>query len=109
MHDRNIQKLAIEMYKVEHNILPCPITEFITKRDIHYKTRKQTDFERKRQKVLCGSERLRILGPKIWNLIPDDIKLVSSLSSFESRIKIWSIKGCPFRLCKDYIPSLGFP
>ena len=25
MHERNLQKLAIEMYKVKHNILPCPI------------------------------------------------------------------------------------
>ena len=32
MHHRNMQKLAIEMYKVKYNILPCPIAEFISKR-----------------------------------------------------------------------------
>ena len=24
MHDRNMQRLVIEMYKVKHNIFPCP-------------------------------------------------------------------------------------
>ena len=57
IHDRNIQKLAVEMYKVKHDILPCPITEFISKRDNYYNIRKGSDFERKRhKKVLCGSE-----------------------------------------------------
>ena len=66
------------------------------------------DFERKRHnKVLCGSETLRILGPKILDLIPNDIKLASSLCIFKSLIKKWSIQGCPCRLCKDYIPNFG--
>ena len=47
-HDRNMQKLPIEMYKVKYNILPCPIAEFISKREIHYKMREVSDFERKR-------------------------------------------------------------
>ena len=64
MHHRNMQKLAIEMYKIKYNILPCPIAEFISKRDIHYKMREVSVFERKRHKVLCGSETLRILGPR---------------------------------------------
>ena len=50
--------------------------------------REVSDFERKRHnKVLDGSETLRILGPKIWDLIPNDIKLASSLSIFKSLIK----------------------
>ena len=109
IHDRNIQKLAVEMYKVKHDILPCPITEFISKRDNYYNIRKGSDFERKRhKKVLCGSESLRILGPKIWDLVPDEIKLESTLIRFKTRIKKWSIQGCPCRLCKEYVPSLGF-
>ena len=54
-----MQKLAIEMYKVKYNILPCPIAEFISKRDIHYIMREVSDFERERHNtVLCGSETL---------------------------------------------------
>ena len=109
MHDRNVQKLAIEMYKVKHNISPCLITEFITKRDVHYNMREKSDFERKRHnKVLCGSETLRILGPKIWGLIPKNIKVTPSLITFKSLITKWSIQGCPCRICKEYIPNLGY-
>ena len=109
MHDRNMQRLVIEMYKVKHNIFPCPIAEFVTKRNMHYKIRGESDFERKRyNNVLCGAETLRILCPKIWDLVPNDIKLSTSLSIFKSRIKKWSIIRCPCRLCKDYIPNLGF-
>ena len=109
MHHRNMQKLDIEMYKVKYNILPCPIAEVISKRDIHYNMREVSDFERERHNtVLCGSETLRILGPKIWDLIPSDIKLASLLSIFKSLIKKWSIQRCPCRLCSDYIPNLGF-
>ena len=109
MHDRNVQKLAIEMYKVKHNISPCLITEFITKRDVHYNMREKSDVERKRHnKVLCGSETLRILGPKIWDLIPKNIKVTPPLITFKSLITKWSIQGCPCRICKEYIPNLGY-
>ena len=107
MHDRNMQRLVIEMYKV--NIFPCPIAEFVTKRNMHYKIRGESDFERKRfNNVLCGAETLRILGHKIWDIVPNDIKLSTSLSIFKSRIKNWSNIRCPCRLCKDYTPNLGF-
>ena len=109
MHDINIQKLAIEMYKVKNNISPCPIAEFVSKNDINYNMRVKHDFQRKKHnKVLCGSETLRVLGPKIWDLVPDDIKIASSLSLFKSNIKKWSITNCPCRLCKEFIPQLGF-
>ena len=34
MHDRNMQRLVTEMYKVKHSIFPCPIAEFVTQRNI---------------------------------------------------------------------------
>ena len=109
MHDRNMQRLAIEMYKVKYNIVPCPLAEFVTKRDVHYALREESDFERKRHNnVLCGSETLRILGPKIWKQVPNNLKLVESLTIFKTHIKKWSIKSCPCRLCKNYIQNLGF-
>ena len=97
------------MYKVKYNIVPCPLAEFVTKRDVHYALREESDFERQRHNnVLCGSETLRILGPKIWKQVPNNLKLLESLSIFKTHIKKWSIKSCPCRLCKHYIQNLGF-
>ena len=88
MHDRNMQRLAIEMYKVKYNIVPCPLAEFVTKRDVHYALREESDFERKRHNnVLCGSETLRILGPKIWKQVTNNLKLFESLTIFKTHIK----------------------
>ena len=64
MHHRNMQKLAIEMYKVKYNILPCPIAEFISKRDI------TTQSTSGRLRILVPRYGTSYLSPKIWDLIP---------------------------------------
>ena len=54
-----------------------------------------------------GTESLAHLGPKIWAIIPDDFKRITSLKSFKIKIKQWT--NCPCKLCKLYIPGyLGY-
>ena len=53
-----------------------------------------------------GMETLSFLGPKIWLLIPEDIKESKTLIEFKN--KIWKPKGCPCRLCKVYVKNVGF-
>ena len=48
------------------------------------------------------------LRPKIWKLLPDEIKNASSLLVFKSRIKTWTTDNCPCRLCKTFVKDLGF-
>ena len=47
-------------------------------------------------------------GPKLWNLVPDEIKSATPLSVFKSRIKAWANDNCPCRLCKTFVKDLGF-
>ena len=58
--------------------------------------------------VTHGLETLRCLGPKVWGMIPIDIKNSQSLSAFKNKIKKWAPHNCPCRLCKLYLPHLGF-
>ena len=58
--------------------------------------------------VNYGLETLRCLGPKIWKIIPDDIKATASVSLFKRKIKNWTSINCPCRLCKNFIPNLGY-
>ena len=37
--------------------------------------------------VYHGSESILNLGPRIWNLVPDRLKELNSISSFENEIK----------------------
>ena len=40
--------------------------------------------------------------------IPDHIRASKSLESFKSDIENWKPEGCKCRLCKEYIPNLGY-
>ena len=55
-----------------------------------------------------GTDTIINLGPKIWKLVPDKIKNVSSLLVFKSRIKTWITNNCPCRLCKTFVKDLSF-
>ena len=55
-----------------------------------------------------GTDTITNLGPKIWKLVPDEIKNVSSLLVFKSRIKTWTTDNCPCRLCNTFVKDLSF-
>ena len=57
--------------------------------------------------VYQGAETLAHLGPKIWSIVPNDIKKFS-LSKFVKKIRKWKPDKCPCKLCKTYIGGLGF-
>ena len=50
--------------------------------------------------VNYGLETLSSLGPKIWNLIPSNLKGIPSLLIFKKKIQKWITHNCPCRLCK---------
>ena len=58
--------------------------------------------------VYHGSESISNLGPRIRNLVRDRLKGLNSISSFKHEIKKWQPELCSCRLCKTYIPRVGF-
>ena len=50
---------------------------------------------------------LGFLGPKIWEMLPLDLKNSDFLDSFKSEIKNWRPQEWPFRFCKRYIQQVG--
>ena len=109
IHHRNLQKLAIEMYKVKHNLAPEILSNIYVRKQIPYNLRNAPIWATSNIKsVSYGSETLSFRGPKTWNMLPDDIQNASCLNEFKRKIKTWKPTGCTCRLCKTYIPSLGF-
>ena len=47
-------------------------------------------------------------GPKIWALVPDNLKMIKSLKHFKFEIKKWIPVKCPCKLCKIYINGVGY-
>ena len=74
-----------------------------------YNMRNQPTFEVTNVKsVYNGTETISFRGPQIWSLVPESIKCSQSLAEFKNEIKKWKPVGCKCRLCKIYIPKLGF-
>ena len=105
-HHRNIHQLAIEMYKVKYNLSPIFMQELFT----HNPARGKDRFLRPNVKsVTYGDNSLRVFGPIIWNeMLPENLKSCVSLESFKESIKGWIPTNCKCRLCRTYIPRVGY-
>ena len=109
IHIRNLQTLATDFFKESKGLSPTIFSEVFSKRSVQYHLRHASEFSVPNVKsTFQGTESLSYLGPKIWDLVPKELKELSSLSAFKKAIKNWKPKNCPCRLCKKYIQNLGF-
>ena len=86
IHERNIQTLAFELYKVVNGsateIMKVVFPAYPSKFPFHSKNVRTERY---------GIGTLSYLGPKIWHLIPGSIKNASSLKEFKTKIKEWNV------------------
>ena len=109
IHRKNIQALALMMYKVVNNIAPTIVSELFSFSNVNYSLRSGSQFHQpSANTVWNGQETISYLGPKIWNMVPEEMKQKSSLFAFKKEIKQWVRKNCPCWICKKYLPNIGF-
>ena len=109
IHHRNLQVLATEMFKVKNQMAPDILDDIFINRKQSYNLRNNSSFSIRRvHSVYHGTESLSFLGPKIWELVPDDLKESESFEIFKRKIKGWIPTKCPCRLCRVYIQNVGF-
>ena len=110
IHERNIQYLATEAYKVKNGISPVTMNDvFQFGEKCAYELRSGNHLQRANiQTVHFGSESIKTLGAKIWDLIPAEIKASKSLMIFKEKIKNWTSKSCSCRLYRIFIGQVGF-
>ena len=110
VHHHNIQALAIELYKVVNDMSPEVISKvFQVKDTLSYNLRNNSQFLTYAiHSVYNGTESASYLGLKIWEQIPAKIRNKESLDSFKREIKKWKPVDCPCRICKTFMPNLGF-
>ena len=76
---------------------------------IPYDLHENNSFKRRRvNSVLHGTELVSFLGPKMWDLVSNEIKESESLNAFKFKIKRWIPEGCPCRICKTYLGQVVF-
>ena len=109
IHQKNLQKLVTEIYKVKNNLAPelmKEVFEFIEK---PYLLRENEHFKIERiHTSRYGLETPSFIGPKLWKLVPQELKSLKTLEEFKKKIKTWVPENCPCKLCKIYIQHIGF-
>ena len=58
--------------------------------------------------VKYGTETITSLGAKIWKILPNGYKQLTSLSTFKLKIKNWETGKCSCSFGKTYIQQIGF-
>ena len=109
IHTKNLQILMIEMFKTKENINPPFMKEIFRERNITYNLRNNNEFMLPRAKtVTYGTETIKYRGQRLWLSLPQHIKNAQSVNEFKNKIKSWNGAECTCRLCRTFIPQLGF-
>ena len=106
LHHKNIRLLGVELYKVKNDLSTYLMSEIFNLKNIAYNLRSQAAFKQGPvNTVNYGLKSLRYLAPKIWDIIPLEIR---NAGEFTTNIKSWIPMHCPCTLCRIYIQHLGY-
>ena len=116
IHHKNLQLLATELFKVFNGLSPTFMRNIFTGNsnldtgNVSAGTRSKSTFYNpvNPKTTNYGIETLRNIGPKIWDMVPNDIKSATSVTIFKSKIKQWVPIKCPCRLCANFISNIGY-
>ena len=106
--NRNIQALAIELYKIKNDNSPEIMNDVFPLKEQDMYCSRFPCKTRNIHTTKYGTETFSHLGPKFWNQIPEESKWAKSLKCFKEKIKLWVPNRCRCRHCKVYIANLGF-
>ena len=88
MDQRNLQKLAIEIFKVKLGIAPDIMKNVFPMLQNPYDLRNETKFKsRNANTVRYGIETVSFVEPRIWSSISRSYKECSSVSKLKAKIK----------------------
>ena len=91
--------------KILNGLFPDIMQEIFETKIKYYNTHNAPAFSSRNIKtVRYGLQTISYMAPKIWDLVPK----VTTLNQFKAKIKIWKLKNYPCRLCRTYLPQIGF-
>ena len=109
IHHKNIQSLAIEIFKVKNDLSNAIMNDIFELRSVSYSLRSQTDFVRPSVNTEhFGINSLRFFANRVWDIVPNEIKNSRNLDVFKSKIRKWEPKERRCKLCINYFRELGY-
>ena len=110
IHQRNLQVLVTEICKLRKDLAPDITKNLfeITKRFYSFRSKANHSKREHIRTTKNGIQSVRLLGPNIWDLVPNNIRNCNSLNKFKKLIKSRKLNACPYRLCKNYVAQASF-
>ena len=100
LHVRRIKAIACEVFKSLHDLNPTFMKEMFTEKEVSYNLRDnnilvQPPFN----KISYGRNTFSYYGAHIYNLLPNEIKECTKISSFKELLKKWEGPKCQCSMC----------
>ena len=109
IHVKNLQLLTTDIHKTKSGLSPTFMKNIFTDRNTGYNLRHGNDSQfLKVHTTIYGIEIISFLGNRLWPTLPNIIKQASTIPIFKRHIKCWKGENCNCRLCKIYIPQVGY-
>jgi len=106
---KNLKVMLTKVFKTKSDQNADFMREVFPLRNNSYNLRYNNEFLQPKVKTVSyGMETIRVRGPQLWQTLPSHIKSSTSLKDFKRKIRNWNPSDCHCRLCRPYIPSLGF-
>ena len=107
IHHRNIQSLAVELFKIKSN-LSVTIMNIFQPRAVSYNLRSQINFTKPNvNSEHFGISSLRYMTAKVWDIVFNDMKNVNDNETLKNNIGKWKPVNGHCKLCLDYVSCVG--
>ena len=106
---RNIQTVMTELLKIKYD-LASPIADFmLNRRTICYNFRNLQEFQTERKRTLFYFlETISYRIPQLWTHLLEEFKQRNTMSFFKNNVRQLICNECLCRLCRVFVPNLGF-
>ena len=96
MRVNRLRTLATEIFKTMHSLNPTYMKEIFKYSEHRRSNRLKFNIEVPTFKqIRFGKNSLRVLGPMLWNSLPNEAKRIKTLPEFKQFIQTWGTETCP--------------
>ena len=96
MQVRRLRILATEIFKTLNNLNPVYMKNIFKTSSLRKSERLRYNIQVQRyNQIKYGRNSLRVLGPKLWNSLPNEAKSINTLPKFKLFINNWGTDCCP--------------
>ena len=98
-----------EMYKTKNELNPSFMQEVFRENTTCYNLRNDNEFIPTRvRSVRNGTESVRVKGRQLWLTLPSTVRSSETLCQFKKEIRNYYGENCSSKLCRIFIPNLGY-